>query len=55
MPPSDQNPPPISPEERERRREVISYVLGSIWLEGLDVEPDGLALFQRYIAGRLSR
>ena len=46
---------PISPEERARRQKAVDTARRSIRLEGLEVDAEGEALFDRYIAGELTR
>ena len=45
----------ITPEEKARRQKAIDTARRSIRLEGMKVDPEGEALFDRYIAGELSR
>ena len=45
----------ITSEERARRQKAIDTARRSIRLEGMQVDPEGEALFDRYIAGELTR
>ena len=45
----------ITDEERARRQKAIDTARRSIRLEGMQVDPEGEALFDRYIAGELTR
>ena len=45
--------PPISPEERARRREAVDFARGNVRLSGFILDPQTEALNARYIAGEL--
>ena len=47
--------PLITEEERARRQKAVTTARDSIRLEGLEVDAEGQALFDRYIAGELTR
>ena len=47
--------PLITEEERARRQKAVTTGRDSIRLEGLEVDAEGQALFDRYIAGEMSR
>jgi hypothetical protein len=47
--------PPISEQERERRREGIEYARASVGLEGFVWDDETEALFTRYVDGELTR
>ena len=48
------NHPPISEEEKTRRKENIDFALGSVMLEGYTPRPEIEELMQRYINGELT-
>ncbi len=46
---------PISADDRAQRQKAVETARRSIRLEGLQVGSEGEALFDRYIAGELTR
>lgn len=45
----------ITEEERARRQRAVNTARDSIRLEGMQVDAEGQALFDRYITGELTR
>jgi hypothetical protein len=44
----------ITPDERARRKKAFTFARNNVRLEGLEIDPDTEALFQRYSDGDIS-
>jgi hypothetical protein len=47
--------PSITPEEQASRRKAVDTASGSLRLEGFILDPDIVALNERYVAGEFTR